>query len=56
LVTLFGYVTDEGGVRHALIEEAAGVTGDDARFMLVTCSAFANYLVTLSADLRRTPS
>jgi hypothetical protein len=56
LVTLYGYVTDEGGVRHALIEETAAVTADDARFMLVTCSAFTNYLITLSANTRRSPS
>ena len=56
LVTLYGYVADEGGVRHALIEEAAAVTSEDARFMLVTCSAFTNYLVTLSANMRRSPS
>jgi hypothetical protein len=56
LSILYGYVTDENGTHHALIEEPAGVTGDDARFMLVTCSAFANYLVALSANTRHSPS
>jgi len=56
LATLYAYTADEGGVRHALIEERGGVTGDDARFMLVTCSAFTNYLVTLSANTGHSPS
>ena len=53
---LYAYTADESGVHHALIEETAGVTGDDARFMLVTCSAFTNYLVTLSANTGHSPS
>ena len=56
LVMLYAYTADESGVRHALTEETAGVTGDDARFMLVTCSAFTNYLVTLSANTGHPPS
>ena len=56
LITLYAYVTDESGVRHPLIEEPNGVTGDDARFMVVTCSAFTNYLLTLSANARHSPS
>jgi hypothetical protein len=56
LAMLYAYTADQSGVRHALIEESAGVSGDDARFMLVTCSAFTNYLVTLSANTARTPS
>jgi hypothetical protein len=49
LEKLYGYTSDEGGIRHALVEETAKVTVDDARFMLVACSAFANYLVALSS-------
>jgi hypothetical protein len=49
LIKLYGYTSDEKGVRHALVDEAADVTVDDARFMVVICSAFANYLVALSA-------
>ena len=56
LAMLCAYTVDESGVRHALVEETAGVTGDDARFMLVTCSAFANYLVTRSANPSHSPS
>ena len=51
---LYGYTSDEKGIRHALIDEAGDVTIDDARFMLVACSAFANYLVALSSARTRT--
>lgn len=38
---LYGYTSDEGGIRHALMENE---TNDfhDAKFMLVVCSAFIN--------------
>lgn len=41
---MYGYTSDAGGIRHALLEEES-LTYDDARFMLVACSAFANYLI-----------
>jgi len=50
LIRLYGYTSDENGVRHALVDEAANVTVSDARFMLVACSAFTNYLVSLSTE------
>lgn len=40
---LYGYTSADDGVRHALMDEA-NVTQDDARFMLIACSAFTNYL------------
>jgi AbiJ N-terminal domain 4 len=52
LVTLCGYTSDASGVRHGLVEQSGTVTGDDARFMLVTCSALTNYLLTLSTAKR----
>lgn len=42
---LYGYTSDEGGIRHSLIE-ATNIDEADARYMLVSCSAFANYLVS----------
>jgi hypothetical protein len=45
---LYAYTNQPDGIRHALVDDAAEVTVDDARFMVVTCSAFANYLVALS--------
>lgn len=41
---LYGYTSDSGGIRHSLLEEDIKVTMEDAKFMLVTCSAFINYL------------
>lgn len=40
---LYGYTSDESGIRHALMEQDK-VDFDDAKFMLVTCSAFVNYV------------
>ncbi len=41
---IYGYTSNEGGIRHALLEERKLDT-EDARFMIVACSAFINYLV-----------
>lgn len=41
--SLYGYASDESGIRHGGIEDKE-VTEEDAKFMLVTCSAFVNYL------------
>ena len=40
---LYGYASDEGGIRHALTESNR-VDFDDAKFMLVACSAFVNFV------------
>ena len=40
---LYGYTSDEGGIRHALTE-ADKVDFNDAKFMLVVCSAFINFV------------
>ena len=44
LEKLYGYTSDEKGVRHALLDEAT-VDEADARFMMVACSAFVTYLI-----------
>jgi hypothetical protein len=41
--SLYGYTSDADGIRHALLEEST-LDFDDAKFMLVSCSAFVNYL------------
>lgn len=43
--SLYGYTSDEGGIRHSLLESDVKVDIEEARFMLVTCSAFVNYLM-----------
>jgi len=41
--SLYGYTSDEGGIRHALMEKDNN-DFHDAKFMLVVCSAFINYV------------
>lgn len=50
-IKLYGYTSDSDGIRHALMEEAA-LTTEDALFMLVTCSAFINFLKARLARVR----
>ena len=45
---LYGYTSDdEAGIRHGMMDKD-DLTSDDARYMLVSCSAFANYLLRLA--------
>jgi len=45
ILSLYGYTSDEKGIRHALLDEdEARVDGDDAVFMLGACASFASYL------------
>jgi hypothetical protein len=44
LSKLYGYTSDASGIRHALLEEST-ITYSDAKFMLVSCSAFINYVL-----------
>lgn len=41
--SLYGYTSDEDGIRHGGME-FANVPAEDAKYMLVSCSAFVNYL------------
>ena len=41
--SLYGYTSDAEGIRHALLEQP-NLSQEDAKFMLVSCSAFINYL------------
>lgn len=41
--SLYGYTSDEGGIRHALME-SENVRFEDAKFFLVVCSAFVNFV------------
>lgn len=40
---IYGYTSDEGGIRHAMLEEP-NVTASDAKFFLISCATFINYL------------
>ncbi len=41
---LYSYASDEDGVRHAILDQPT-VGYDEAKFMLVACSAFVNFLI-----------
>lgn len=41
---IYGYTSDQDGIRHAILNESKTVEPEDALFMLVSCSAFCNYL------------
>ena len=41
---LYGYTSDEDGIRHGSIG-FTNAPAEDAKYMLVSCSAFVNYLI-----------
>ena len=49
--SLYGYTSSAEGIRHALLEEPS-LTFEDAKFMLVSCSAFINYLISKASKAR----
>jgi len=45
LLALYGYTSDEKGIRHSLIDESQSDVGiDEAVFMFGACASFASYL------------
>ena len=45
LLALYGYTSDEKGIRHSLVDKSKSDVGiDEAVFMLGTCAFFASYL------------
>ena len=42
--SLYGYTSDANGIRHGGIDFTAAPS-EDAKYMLVSCSAFVNYLI-----------
>jgi len=49
---LYGFTSDENGIRHAKIEFVESPS-EDAKFMLVSCSAFINYLIEKNAKVNQ---
>lgn len=48
---LYGYTNDASqGIRHALSDQAEAVNKADAQFMLIACSAFINYITSVSSE------
>lgn len=48
--SLYGYTSDASGIRHAKFLEQGKTTFEEAKFMLVACSAFVNYIIGICAD------
>jgi hypothetical protein len=46
---LYGYTSDESGIRHALTGESQ-VGFSEAKYMLVSCTAFVNHLLELARE------
>jgi len=53
-LAIYGYTSDADGIRHALSEEPS-LDADDARFFLVSCSAFVNHLIAKSTGSTLSP-
>lgn len=43
--SLYGYTNDHSGIRHALLEDGKDVSKADAKYMLVSCSAFIGFII-----------
>lgn len=51
---LYGYTSDEGGIRHAIVfSENAEVGQDEALYMFGACASFAAYLVRKNRKIQR---
>lgn len=46
--SIYGYTSDDDGIRHSLIQDSK-CDQEDAKYMLVSCSAFVNYLIVKAA-------
>jgi len=46
---LYGYTSDEEGIRHSLLQESS-ISKAEATFMLISCSAFVNYVLAKCAE------
>ena len=41
--SIYGYTSDEGGIRHAMMD-MPNLSAHDAKFFLLSCTSFINYL------------
>jgi len=44
---LYGYTSDSGGIRHALVQTDKEIGFEEAKFMYISCVAFINYILSL---------
>ncbi len=50
--SMYGYTSDEDGIRHGGID-FKGAPAEDAKYMLISCSAFVNYLMEKWIKVKR---
>jgi hypothetical protein len=48
-INIYGYTSDAKGIRHAMLEEPT-VDFAEAKYMVVSCSAFVHYLIQKGSD------
>jgi AbiJ N-terminal domain 4 len=41
---LYGYTSDESGIRHAMMDDGNTIDQSDAKYFLLSCTSFINYL------------
>jgi hypothetical protein len=49
---LYGYASDFGGIRHGKSDPNCNVNFEDAKFMLLCCSSYINYLIVKASKLK----
>lgn len=47
-IKLYGYTSNESGIRHAILDEP-NIGFDEAKYMIVACSAFVNFIAAKAA-------
>jgi len=45
MIQLYGWTCKEDGIRHGHTKEELKTSFEEAKYMLVSCSAFVNYLI-----------
>ena len=51
-IKLYGYTSNDDGIRHAMMEED-NLDQEDALYMLISCSSFVSYLMVKWDKLNR---
>jgi hypothetical protein len=49
---LYGYASDYGGIRHGKSDPNCNVNFEDAKFILLCCSSYINYLIAKASELQ----
>ena len=50
MINLYGWTCKEDGIRHGHTKEELKTSFEEAKYMLVSCSAFVNYLIAKNKD------